>query len=214
MLRLLREHALFFICLSILLLTAAAFLLAGQDKEVVQFFNGLNKPALDVFFALYTNEGDGWIFVLFILVLLFVRYKYVIAALSSFLLTTLFVQLGKHLIFPEAKRPFSYFIGPDDLHRVPGVVIHINHSFPSGHTATAFAMFTLLVLMTNKKWMHLLFLLMAALVGISRMYLGQHYLSDVTAGALVGTFVSVLSYYIFCERYKPQWGEGFITKNL
>ena len=57
-------------------------------------------------------------------------------------------------------------------------------SFPSGHTLHAFLMVTLLA--SFFPMMVIPLYLWAALVGISRIYLGVHYLSDVFAGALLG----------------------------
>lgn len=61
-------------------------------------------------------------------------------------------------------------------------------SFPSGHTAAAFAAATVFY-MKNKK-MGIFMYLFAFLMGFSRLYLLVHYPSDILAGALIGTVVS------------------------
>jgi membrane-associated phospholipid phosphatase len=63
-------------------------------------------------------------------------------------------------------------------------------SFPSGHTTTSFAAALALgiLLPHYKPW----FLLAALLIGLSRIILDVHYLSDVIAGALLGAVVAVL----------------------
>ena len=58
------------------------------------------------------------------------------------------------------------------------------HSFPSGHTATSFALAAVLAWRFPRfGW---LFYLLAALVGYGRVLSGSHHLSDVVAGAFVG----------------------------
>ena len=65
------------------------------------------------------------------------------------------------------------------------------YSLPSGHTAAAFLMATILVT-GFPLWAPLLFG-WAALVGASRLLLGVHYLSDLVAGALLGGGCAVLA---------------------
>ncbi len=61
-------------------------------------------------------------------------------------------------------------------------------SIPSGHAATmfAFAMAMAFLFPALKNWL----LLLAALVGISRVVIGMHFPSDVFAGVIVGTFAA------------------------
>jgi len=60
------------------------------------------------------------------------------------------------------------------------------HSFPSGHTTTAFATATALSLSYRKWYVTVPAYTYAALVGYSRMRLGMHFGSDVLAGIVVG----------------------------
>jgi len=58
-------------------------------------------------------------------------------------------------------------------------------SFPSGHSTTAFSLaLTIAFLWPRSFWPMLGF---AALIALSRIVLGQHYITDVTAGAVLGT---------------------------
>ena len=65
-----------------------------------------------------------------------------------------------------------------------------NPAFPSGHTAYAFAAAT--VLSNRYPKLRIPFYIGAGLVGLSRIYLGRHYASDVFGGAAVGTVAGVL----------------------
>ena len=59
------------------------------------------------------------------------------------------------------------------------------YSFPSGHTQTAVGTFGSLAVTTDKKWWRICCITLAALVGLSRMYVGVHTPYDVLAGAAV-----------------------------
>lgn len=60
-----------------------------------------------------------------------------------------------------------------------------DHSFPSGHTTAIFSVTVPMMLITP--WVTAILLPVASLVGMSRIYLGLHYPSDVLAGLLIGT---------------------------
>ena len=70
-------------------------------------------------------------------------------------------------------------------------------SFPSGHTADAFA-FAMAASLVWRKWQIAIpAFIWAALVGYSRMCLGVHFPSDVTAGALIGIFFAIAVYWFW-----------------
>jgi len=63
-------------------------------------------------------------------------------------------------------------------------------SFPSLHTGRAF--FTSFVLLSLDLVVGLLFLMIAVIVGLSRLYLRKHYLIDVIGGAVMGIVLAIL----------------------
>lgn len=65
-------------------------------------------------------------------------------------------------------------------------------SFPSGHTAEAFAMASAISLLFRKRWVATVITLWAIVVAYSRIALGVHYPGDVLGGALLGVFVGSL----------------------
>lgn len=67
-------------------------------------------------------------------------------------------------------------------------------SFPSGHTASAFAGATA-ILIHSRRW-GCLALVYAVLVGISRLYLCVHWPTDVIAGAVIGIAVAFLAVWV------------------
>ena len=158
--------------------------------------NAYHPFLLNVFFINYTFMGDG-IFALCLIAAIFFYYKRKqqgLALLYSFLISGLIVQVIKNLV--DSPRPKLFFEAGQYLHFIDGVSLANNSSFPSGHTATAFAIATVMALMMKDKTWQLLILIAAVLVGYSRIYLAQHFLLDVIIGALVGSTSGILAVYL------------------
>ncbi|WP_368655201.1 phosphatase PAP2 family protein [Ornithinibacillus sp. 4-3] len=69
-----------------------------------------------------------------------------------------------------------------------------DHSFPSGHTTAIFSIVTPFIL-SFPTWAAL-FIIIGLLVGISRIFLGLHYPSDVMVGIILGSGSGIISYAI------------------
>lgn len=75
-------------------------------------------------------------------------------------------------------------------------------SFPSGHTTTAFALAVLLAAFLPPKW-RFVPITWAMVVGVARMYYGEHNLLDVVAGATLGTAFAAVLWFVFLNREAP-----------
>lgn len=75
------------------------------------------------------------------------------------------------------------------------VSVPTDYSFPSGHTLHCFIVAT--VLMYYDKRLGVPALVMAVLVGFSRLYLYVHFPTDVIAGAAIGIGIGILTVIIF-----------------
>ena len=64
-----------------------------------------------------------------------------------------------------------------------------DNSFPSGHATQAFAVASVISAHSDQVWVSVTAYTLAGLVGFARIYHNEHWTSDVTAGALIGTFV-------------------------
>ena len=106
---------------------------------------------------------------------------------ATILFNTATTTLLKNVV--KRDRPYNTFTGifPDKL--------ETDYAFPSGHTSSAFATATSLALTTKKWYVTVPALAWSAGVGYSRIYLGQHYPSDVIMGALVGSGSAIICHW-------------------
>lgn len=82
-------------------------------------------------------------------------------------------------------------------------------SFPSGHSQNNMALYlsillVALLIVTVPKWRTLLKITLIALpilIGITRIYFGVHYISDVVAGLAMGAFVALVTNYVYFRIY-------------
>lgn len=201
MLAQLRLRPSYFITLFVLLAFCFFLYTCFSKPYCFELLNSIHNHWLDLFFINFTSAGNGWISVAaVILFIVLKKRKEALTLLIAYITSGLFVQLLKHLF--NLPRPHLYFrqLGIHYNHFVDGVTLYNNNSFPSGHTASAFAMATVFALLYKQKSIGLAALFLAALVGYSRIYLAEHFLSDVLAGALTGILFGMLSYYFIWQH--------------
>lgn len=178
------------------------------EKGFFLLLNGNLGIVADYFFGIFTNAGDGlmWIAVLCVVLFVLKQKKAWPLVLYVFILSTLFTQICKYLILPDAPRPWKAIADHSLIHHVSFIPPFSISSFPSGHTTTAFSIYLLLCLLINKKWWVYAGLAYALLVGYSRVYLAQHFPFDVAAGIIAGTISVLLALQIqllFSPRPRP-----------
>lgn len=114
-----------------------------------------------------------------------------IAGLSAWAVTMLlklvFARYRPQLLFDEGLYGFGFWKAG-----------HWFNSFPSGHAAAAFGFLVALAL-ARPRW-RLPCIAGAALIGVGRVISNAHYLSDVLAGALLGTAAAVLFARLFVTK--------------
>lgn len=165
----------------------------------------VGNPILDNFFKYFTHVGDG-IFAVIIAIFIFLFNKRNgIFILSTYIVSGLFTSFLKNYFYSDVNRPhfvFGYFVQHIKLKYIEGVEMVGQNSFPSGHSTSAFALFTCLALITENKLLKVIFFIIALMAAFSRTYLSQHWLVDVTFGSLIGTITAVIFYFIFINNNK------------
>ena len=160
------------------------------DKKTILLLNAkLHSPLLDRVIPFITLFGSAQLTIFVSSILIFAKgYSGGGTSLFSLVISHLIIRILK-TIRPRY-RPYMECVG------VRIFPTHLcDSSFPSGHTTAAFSVATSLAFAFPAY--SALLLLVALLVGYSRIYLGLHYPSDVVIGAAIGCFSSLLVEGIF-----------------
>jgi membrane-associated phospholipid phosphatase len=198
MLSIISKNKWYFLIWAAVLITGSWFLTIHGKLDSHLLINTWHNPLLDNLMPQLTKLGDGVFMAGVALLLMFWRMRYSLILFSSFLSSSLVVQILKRFVFSDFPRPVKYFEATEySLHLVNGLKYHSWFSFPSGHSATAFALFTGLALIVKNRLLKLVFLILAGLIAFSRVYLSQHFLIDSMVGSLIGVIFAVLFHYYF-----------------
>jgi len=182
-----------------LALTLGIFI-THSNEPLFLLFNGLGRRTGDDLWANWTLFGDA--LVLLVLSLLFVGRRP--AMLWALIMTALLAGIVVPLLKQAFGVPRPPAVLASDMIHVIGRAYH-SRSFPSGHTAAAFAFAGILSLHFRCLWIMAVALLAAIGVGISRMAVGVHWPLDVAGGAALGWLCAVAGSYL-AARWR--WGES------
>jgi membrane-associated phospholipid phosphatase len=178
-------------------------LVVFSAKDIFFQLNTFHTLYLDTFFQNYTLLGDGvFSIAVFLVLLLAERGALAMQVITGYLFSGMISQVLKRLI--HAPRPHAIIQNTEYPYFMDGITHTGMTSFPSGHTTSVFALAVLLALNTNDKRRSPIYLVTAIITGYSRIYLGQHFLADVVAGALIG-ILSALVVYWYLRRVKIEW---------
>lgn len=146
-----------------------------------------------------TNFGNAiYLIIISILLLIFIKNKKIgISIFGNLVLITFLNQVFKFIL--HRPRPTEYRI-----------ISETGYSFPSGHSMVSMAFYGYLIYLVykhikNKYLKYSLIIILSLLIimiGISRIYLGVHYTSDVIAGFLfsIAYLIVFISFVEKCEK--------------
>lgn len=163
-----------------------------DDSLILLINSKIKTNFLDRFMVVYTNLGGLLFISAFVLISIIFgnetfRFIGVQAGLTLFISQTI-TYIAKSILSRE--RPYNI------LKHLNTFEINLkDYSFPSGHSSASFSL--AMVIAFNIPKLSVLVLIMALLVGISRIYIGVHYPTDVAAGIFLGMASAfVVNFYL------------------
>lgn len=167
--------------------------LIAADNQIFYYFHcRLKNSLIDKFFILITHLG-GWHF-LTLLTLFIIFLKPNVQPMLGWELAA--VLISSHLCVHVLKRIINRKRPCKRLADVEYLIEPFEpYSFPSGHTTASFAAAIPLSLALPQ--LSILFISIALTVGISRIYLGVHYPSDILIGIIIALLFSVPIHNLF-----------------
>lgn len=171
-------------------------LLIGPGDELL-FFNAWRRAPYNLFFRLSTLLGEYHIYILAGLPALLWRYRYgLLIALTALLISPISYVVKDRI---GKDRPITWLRAESrqqEIVVVPDEVLNEGQtSFPSGHSMSAFGLYSVLAVLLCRinPRLGLPLALCAILTALSRIFLVQHFLSDILGGAALGLLVGELA---------------------
>lgn len=172
--------------------------LASYDTAITEYVLSFRGPMLTKYFVFVTDIGDvnGYLIVLALFAiiswLVLKRWKYVLQATIVLALATVSNMALKRFI-DRARPGIEHLVSVKTL------------SYPSGHAMSAMAFFGFLIYLISKLNIHrvlkyfliFIFGLLILSIGISRIYLGVHFPSDIAGGFIAGFIWVVFCVLVF-----------------
>ena len=195
------QNVVYFFWFSLFLFAGGILLDQLEFGHEFLYFNCIKRPFFNYFFEGFTLVGEAYSYFLVFVLLYVYNRRYALLMPITGALVSLVVWISKKSF--AQFRPSEYFdeqVWMRQIELVPGLTLNGGDTtMPSGHTLSAFALLTVVafIVKNNKAFWNTVFFATAFLVGISRVYLVQHFLKDIYTGALFGVLLATFVYLAF-----------------
>jgi len=162
-----------------------------MDLDIVKIIQLMRNPILDWFFYIITQIGDQYFFIAVVAIIYWtVNKKYAHKFAFTFMISA-GVNTGIKEIVQRIRPFYNAEVSSEPRWNTSG------YSFPSGHAQASGVLGYLAYDVSkklSKKWIWYVGLSIMILVPLSRVYLGQHYLSDVVVGVALSFTLAFFSF--------------------
>lgn len=171
-------------------------LLQSLDQLLLQFINlSYHDIFLDNFVLLISYMGVAFFWIIVAIILYFKGNEKGKSVAKKMIIILIMVTIITQLIKILIMRPRPY----TELSNLVVLATESDYSFPSGHTSTSVSMIYVLA----KEYDNYFLWIIPIIIGLSRLYLGVHYPSDILGGFLIGLVIAYLGErYINFNRFK------------
>lgn len=206
MIKFFRANIFFLFPCLLFFIVGSVILIQIEKPDSIIFFSERRTDFLNIFFKYFTKMGEGLLYLFFFLFFLNRKLKEGLGILLVAILVSIVSFIAKRIFGHYRPIIFLEELGIDEtINFVEGVSLNVGKtSFPSGHTMSAFALYGIVSFMiARKKGRGAILFLIALMIGISRIYLVQHFFQDVYVGAMVGLIIGMLVFFfINHSKYK------------
>lgn len=160
------------------------------DSFCYNFLISFKSEGLTNFFKLVTNLGSTWFIIMLNIIIiitsLIIKKKDILIITINSCLSVIFNNILKVII----RRP-----RPNVLR----LVEEINFSYPSGHAMISILFYITVIVLINKsnikykKIINASLVAIIILIGLSRVYLGVHYITDILGGYLISSSILIIA---------------------
>jgi undecaprenyl-diphosphatase len=179
--------------------------IAAFDHKITDAIRSVHSDTMTIWMKIFTELGSEFLVILMIVifaaVLAFIGYRRELIFYLGVIGASALLNLLLKAIFQRA-RP--------DINRI---VEASGFSFPSGHSMSAFTLYGITIYFLWKhlrhRWMRTAVILIGTvlivMIGISRIYLGVHYPSDVIGGYLISAAWLIMSIGLYERFLEQRW---------